>query len=136
MSRTAGLRFLDLAQTLLVTLAHFVGHECAEAFFFGPKGVAVLADHFTTLWSSPFSPFDKGVRGSRHDACIVVGCCGADRCNSLPVNRGVAVNGSPRPEGFCANHDAGVVILDAEVGEDVLNVHAPAKVIATGRGKS
>ena len=115
--------FLNLAETFLVALAHFVRHQRPQAFFLRPKGVSVLTNDLTTLGRGPFAPFHKGVCGcSHHTFIVIVGRCGK-RCNALAVDRRVAVDGRARTESVGANHDAVVLVLDAEVGKDVWDVH-------------
>ena len=86
---------LNLAQSFLVALAHFVGHEGAEAFFFGPKGIAILTNNLSALGSGPFAPLDEGFCGGVHDALVIVRRCRAERRNALAIDRGVAFNVGP-----------------------------------------
>ena len=127
--------FLNLTKALLVALSHFVRDEGAEAVFLGTQGVAVLADDLPTLGSGPFAPFDKRFRGSSHHTLVVVVGGGGKGSDALAVHRGVAVDGRARTESFRANHDAVVLVLDAEVGKDVLDVHGLQRYAVSDRDR-
>ena len=127
--------FLDLTQTFLVAFAHLVRDEGAQAFLFGTQRVAVLAHDFTALWRGPLAPFHERSRSSVHDLRVVVGGGAGDRGDAFAIDRGEAVNGGSGAKRTGANHDPSVGVLDAEVGEDGLNVHGGQRYTTPYRPK-
>ena len=64
---------LDLAQSFLQALSHFVRHEGSERILVLPQGFAVEADDFSALWCWHVTPGLTGFGRCSNDLFVIIG---------------------------------------------------------------